>query len=147
MRQTTEFRRIYCVPRQRGRKKNPPRDHSTGRPAGNLTTGKPFPVSSSGLVVLPFASTKSTCVTEKTKVAARIQYELGCKPVDNEESRAILQLKQIEAQKPKHTLKIVDHHQISGVIQQGSAAAQAKFGSFVVGYFAFDVLRARANDL
>ncbi|KAG7103191.1 Transcription initiation factor IIF subunit beta like protein [Verticillium longisporum] len=37
----------------------------------------------------------------------------------------------MEAHKPKHTLKIVDHYQISGVIQQGSAAAQAKFGSFV----------------
>ncbi|ROT40096.1 transcription initiation factor iif [Sodiomyces alkalinus F11] len=70
-------------------------------------------------------------IPKRTKIAARIQYEMGCKPVDNEENRAILQLKQMEAQKPKHTLKIVDHHQISGVIQQGSAAAQAKFGSFV----------------
>ncbi|PNH47686.1 hypothetical protein VD0004_g716 [Verticillium dahliae] len=70
-------------------------------------------------------------IPKKTKIRARIQYEMGCKPVDNEESRAILQLKQMEAHKPKHTLKIVDHYQISGVIQQGSAAAQAKFGSFV----------------
>ncbi|KAL2757157.1 hypothetical protein ACRALDRAFT_1062762 [Sodiomyces alcalophilus JCM 7366] len=70
-------------------------------------------------------------IPKRTKIAARIQYEMGCKPVDNDESRAILQLKQMEAQKPKHTLKIVDHHEISGVIQQGSAAAQAKFGSFV----------------
>lgn len=70
-------------------------------------------------------------IPKRTKIAARLMYELACRPVDNDESRSILQLKQIQAHKPKHELKIVDHWQMNGVIAQGSAAAMTKFGGFV----------------
>ncbi|KAI8309898.1 Transcription initiation factor IIF subunit beta [Colletotrichum sp. SAR11_59] len=70
-------------------------------------------------------------IPKKTKIAARIQYELACKPVDNAESQAILQRKQLEALKPKHTLQIMGQRAANNVIQHGSAAAVEKFGSFI----------------
>ncbi|KAK1968861.1 transcription initiation factor IIF [Colletotrichum eremochloae] len=70
-------------------------------------------------------------IPKKTKIAARIQYELACKPVDNAESQAILQRKQLEAQRPKHTLQIMEQRAANSIIHHGSAAAVEKFGSFI----------------
>ncbi|KXH25134.1 transcription initiation factor IIF [Colletotrichum simmondsii] len=70
-------------------------------------------------------------IPKKTKIAARIQYELACKPVDNAESQAILQRKQVEAQRPKHTLQIMEQRAANSIIHHGSAAAVEKFGSFI----------------
>ncbi|KAF6810958.1 transcription initiation factor IIF [Colletotrichum sojae] len=70
-------------------------------------------------------------IPKKTKIAARIQYELACKPVDNAESQAILQRKQVEAQRPKHTLQILEQRAANNIIHHGSAAAVEKFGSFI----------------
>ncbi|KAI8288486.1 hypothetical protein COL154_011500 [Colletotrichum chrysophilum] len=50
---------------------------------------------------------------------------------NNAESQAILQRKQLEALKPKHTLQIMGQRAANNVIQHGSAAAVEKFGSFI----------------
>lgn len=72
---------------------------------------------------------------EKTKIAARIKYEVQCKPINNAETRHLEELRAREALKPKHSIQILGQSSANGIISHGSAAAAEKFSNFIVSIF------------
>jgi transcription initiation factor TFIIF subunit beta len=70
-----------------------------------------------------------TFLAEKTAVAGRIKHELVCTPVQNAETEHILNLRAMEALRPKATTKVV-HYLPDGVLNQEEG--DARFQGFVV---------------
>ena len=110
------------------RRPNPP---SRRGAATSHIIGRLFQVSHLHILGLPVGDQAPNSYAEKTKIAARIKYELSCKTVDNAETRHLELLQATEAMQPKRSIQFLGHGR-NGIIGHGSAAANDAFGTFIV---------------
>lgn len=86
------------------------------------------------LSVCPHCESFSDLFAEKTTIGGRIKHEISCTPVPNAETDHILQLRAIEAMKPKAQTTILGAlpYGPDGIIYAGTQRAHDAFEGFIV---------------